>query len=119
MVPVTLRRKAIVFNAAASATHSFTLMEISLSMVLLQHASAFNWVLGEERISSCRNDTSNLVVGSRRENHPSAYTDWAEHPVCVWFESLSLSHTEHDLQIILQSNTSKNKQISFPFVKQL
>lgn len=87
MVPVTLRRKAIVLNAAASATHSLTLMEISLSMVLLQHVFAFNWVSGEERISSCRNDTSNLVGGGCRENHPTTYTDWAGHVKPV------LSHT--------------------------
>lgn len=43
--------------------------------------------------------------------------DWIPQPVpfavCVWFGSLSFSHMEHDLQIILQRSGSKKETVFF------
>lgn len=45
--------------------------------------------------------------------------DWIPQPVpfavCVWFGSLSFSHMEHDLQIILQRSGSKKETVFFFF----
>lgn len=86
-------------------------MEITFNMALWQHIPVFQLgVRWSENITMQKHLILWVDAGERTipPNPPTGLITLTSPVIyCVWFDCLSLSHTEHNLQIILQRNGSK------------